>query len=85
MAQAKQLLIDFTEQGNRLKLRNISLTGIVESANAALKETGFMGPGCFIGTAKMSNGGILPERNDSTVITKEAARQLFLDGITPPQ
>ena len=85
-AQAKQLLIDFTEQGDRLKLRNTSLTGIVESANAALKETGFAGAGRFIGAAKMSNGGILLESNDPTVVTRvseEAAEQLFLDGIAP--
>ena len=85
-AQAKQLLVDFTEQDDRLKFRNTSLTGIVESANAALKETGFTGPGHFIGAAKMSNGGILLESNDPTVVAKiseEATGQLFLDNIAP--
>ena len=85
-AQARQLLIDFTEQDDRLKLRNTSLTGIVESANAALKETSFTGPGLFIGAAKMSNGGILLESNDPTVaakISEEAIGQLFLDNIAP--
>jgi len=35
--QAKQIFIDFTEEGDRMMYRNNSLTGITESANTAVK------------------------------------------------
>ena len=85
-AQAKQLLIDFTDQNDRLKHRNTSLTSIVESANTALKEAGVVGAGRFVSAAKMANGGILLEGSDPTLISKvneEATSQLFLDSICP--
>jgi hypothetical protein len=83
-AQAKQLLIDFTDQQDRIKFRNTSLTGIVETANAALKEAGFSSADRFVSAAKMANGGILLESSSAVIVTRlgeDATQQLFLEAV----
>ena len=83
-AQAKQLMVDFTDQQDRIKHRNTSLAGIVDTANAALKEAGISGTDRFVSAAKMANGGILLEGSTPTLITRlnvAATQQLFLEAV----
>ena len=83
--RTKQVLIDFTEQEKKVKSRNTSLAGIVDTANSALKEVGISGADRFVSAAKMANGGILLEGSSSALVAKvngDATSQMFLEAFS---
>ena len=83
--RTKQVLIDFTEQEDKVKFRNTSLVGIVETANSALKEAGISGADRFVSAAKMANRGILLEGSSNALVTKvngDATLQMFLEAFS---
>ena len=84
--RTKQVLIDFTEQEDKVKFRNTSLAGIVDTANSALKEAGVSRADRFVSAAKMANGGILLEGSSIALVTKvngDAFSQMFLEAFSP--
>ena len=86
LSKAKQILIDFAHIPEKEKMRNTSLTTLLDDANKSLKEAIPSTTAMVVNAAKLTHGGLLLELNSHNAINQlnqDGIKEAFLVGLGP--